>query len=245
MEMQQMMEFFWKELRADREDFMARMEANRKKDKEEREADRKTAKEEILKKMDEYQAKTDAILLALQVMETSHREMVAEATLERNMEMIACQEMEERPEEEQPTSLDRKPEAAQQEEVPIQDTTVMPVREPEEELMPITQKETIACQEMEACLDEEKPTSVDRKPEAAEEEVVLKEDAIVQLVKRRKRRYRSKKQAAGRRREPKKLTRGDCGSWMQLAAACRKVSCHAAVAWHKRNIFRKSWTHGN
>jgi hypothetical protein len=33
----------------------------------------------------------------------------------------------------------------------------------------ITQKETTACQEIEACLDEEKPTSLDRKPEAAEQ----------------------------------------------------------------------------
>jgi hypothetical protein len=41
MEMQQMMEFFWKQLRADREYFMARIEANKKKDKEEMEADTK------------------------------------------------------------------------------------------------------------------------------------------------------------------------------------------------------------
>jgi hypothetical protein len=89
----------------------------------------------------------------------------------------------------------------------------MPVREPEEELTPITQKETIACQEMEACLGEEKPTSVDRKPEAVEEEVP-KEDTVVQPVKRRKRRYWGKKQAAGRRREPKKLTRGAICSYV-------------------------------
>jgi hypothetical protein len=30
-----------------------------------------------------------------------------------------------------------------------------------------------------------------------------------------------------------------------LAAACRKVSRHATVAWRKRNVFRKSWTNGN
>jgi hypothetical protein len=32
---------------------------------------------------------------------------------------------------------------------------------------------------------------------------------------------------------------------MKLAAACRKVSCHATVAWRKRNIFRKSMTQEN
>jgi hypothetical protein len=30
-----------------------------------------------------------------------------------------------------------------------------------------------------------------------------------------------------------------------LAAACRKVSRHATVAWRKRNVFWKSWTDGN
>jgi hypothetical protein len=29
------------------------------------------------------------------------------------------------------------------------------------------------------------------------------------------------------------------GSW---AAAYRKVSCHATVAWHRRNIIRNNWT---
>jgi hypothetical protein len=32
---------------------------------------------------------------------------------------------------------------------------------------------------------------------------------------------------------------------MKLAAACRKVSRRATVAWRKRNIFRKSWTPRN
>jgi hypothetical protein len=43
--------------------------------------------------------------------------------------------------------------------------------------------------------------------------------------------------AAGRHREPKELTRGFCGSWRKLAAACRKVPHRAAVAQCKRNIF--------
>jgi hypothetical protein len=95
-----------------------------------------------------------------------------------------------------------------------------------------TRKETTACQEMEACLEEEEQTSVEMKPEVAQKEVP-KEDAVVQPVKGRKRRYRGRKQIAGRRGEPNELTRGDCGSWMKLAAACRKVSHRATVAWPK------------
>jgi hypothetical protein len=43
---------------------------------------------------------------------------------------LACQEMEARQDQEQPISRDRKPEAAQKEEVPAEDATVMPVGEP-------------------------------------------------------------------------------------------------------------------
>jgi hypothetical protein len=112
MDTQQIMELLLKEIRAGQE----QMEANRKKDKE-----------DLMAKLDAYQAKTDAVLLAMQVMETSHREMVAEATPKRNMETMACQEMEERLEEEEPTSLDRKPEVAQQQEVPVENAVVKPV----------------------------------------------------------------------------------------------------------------------
>jgi hypothetical protein len=45
-------------------------------------------------------------------------------------EAMACQDMEAHQEERKPTSPDRKLEAAQEDEVPAEDTTVMPVREP-------------------------------------------------------------------------------------------------------------------
>jgi hypothetical protein len=45
-------------------------------------------------------------------------------------ETMACQEMETHPEEEEPTSADRKPEAAKQRQVPVEDAEVMPVGEP-------------------------------------------------------------------------------------------------------------------
>jgi hypothetical protein len=42
---------------------------------------------------------------------------------------MACQEMEARQEEEEPSSVDRKPEVAEQREVPVEDAEVMPVGE--------------------------------------------------------------------------------------------------------------------
>jgi hypothetical protein len=73
----------------------------------------------------------------------------------------------------------------------------------------------------------------------AEHQVSPKEDAVVKPVKGRKKRHRSRKPTAGRRGEPKELTRSDCGSGKKLAAACRKVSSYATVAWSKINLSRK------
>jgi hypothetical protein len=179
----------------DKEDFMAKLDADKRTDKEESkvdreemEAKRKTDKEDLMAKLDAYQAKTDAVLLAMQVMENIHREMVTEATPERDMETIACRETTEaRIEEKEPTSVDRKPEAAQQREVPV-------------------------------------------------------EDAVVKPVNGRKRRHRGKKQAAERCEEPEDLTRGLCGSRMKLAAACRKASRRATVARRRRDAFKNERT---
>jgi ElaB/YqjD/DUF883 family membrane-anchored ribosome-binding protein len=74
---------------------------------------------------------------------------------------------------------------------------------------------------------------------AEEHREVPREDATVIPVRGRKRWHRGRKQAAGRHGEPKELTRGDHGSRKMLAAACRKASRRAAVAWRKRNVFRK------
>jgi hypothetical protein len=60
-----------------------------------------------------------------------------------------------------------------------------------------------------------------------------------------KKRYKGWRLAAGWHAEPKELTGGICGSWRKLAAPCRKVSRHAAVAWHKRNSFSKIQNWGN
>jgi hypothetical protein len=81
----------------------------------------------------------------MQIMDTSHKEIMAETKPRRNMDMMACreiteahleeketmacQEMEAHPEEKL-TSVDRKPEAAEERQVPKENAEVIPVREP-------------------------------------------------------------------------------------------------------------------
>jgi hypothetical protein len=115
------------------------------------------------------------------------------------------------------------------------------------EFKPEIEEETVAYQEMEARQDEQKPTPVNRKPEAAEhQEEVPKEDAIAKPVNGRKRRHRGKKQAAGRREEPKKLNRGD---WIPDEVGCRLQEgvppCNSSMAQkdHPQKIYdpKKVW----
>jgi hypothetical protein len=73
------------------------------------------------------EARTEAMR---QTMDAKHEEMVTEFKPEMDMETIACQEMEPRPEEEEPTSVDRKSEVAKQREVPVENAEIMPVGEP-------------------------------------------------------------------------------------------------------------------
>jgi hypothetical protein len=58
--------------------------------------------------------------------------------------------------------------------------------------------------------NEERSTSVERKPEVAKQDEVPNIDAIVKPVKGWKTRHKGRKQAAGRREEPKELTQGIC-----------------------------------
>jgi hypothetical protein len=83
----------------------------------------------------EMAAETEAIKVRMRAirenMGTSHMEMVAVIEPGRSTETIAYQEMEAHLEEEkEPTSVYRKPEVAQQQEVPVEDAEVMPVEEP-------------------------------------------------------------------------------------------------------------------
>jgi hypothetical protein len=142
----------------------------------------------------------ERLLVGQEEMKTGHKELLAKLEDDRraNMkawreevadmrdkwmnanqnEMLVCREK-------KPTSPERKPEAAEQREVPVQDATVMPVREPEEKMTSVTRKDMMTCRETtEARLEEEQPTSLDREPEVAQQQQVPKEDAVVQPVKR-------------------------------------------------------------
>jgi hypothetical protein len=118
--------------------------------------------------------------------------------------------------------------------------------------MRVWREETLACQQSteanpettEACRD-----GNDRSPEEMESEVerreVPTEEAAVKSSRTMKKRHRGRRMAAGRRGKPMELTRRDCGSRGLLAAACRKVSRRATVAWRKRYVSRKIRTQGS
>jgi hypothetical protein len=88
---------------------------------------------------------------------------------------------------------------------------------------------------MEARLEEEKPASMEMKPEVADEEVPL-EDAVVMPVGEPRKRRRDRQHLAAQRRQKKeqKRTQRKDGCRKNLVAARR-----AAVAWRRINIFRK------
>jgi hypothetical protein len=99
-------------------------------------------------------------------------------------------------------------------------------------------EETVTCQVMtETCQEKKKPNPDDVET-GAERREVPKKHAVVRSSGIMKKRQRGRNLAAGRRIKPEDLNQGDCGSRGKLAAACRKVCRHAAVAWHRRNIFR-------
>jgi hypothetical protein len=104
------------------------------------------------------------------------------------------------------------------------------------------QKETMARQvTTEACQDSKEPSPEDMASEVERREVPT-EEAAVKSSRTMKKRHRGRHVAAGRRGEPKELTRGDCGPRRRLAAACRKVSRRAGVAWRKRIVVRRDLT---
>lgn len=136
-------------------------------------------REELVGETEAIRAETRAIQARSEANMRSHQAKTEASHKEFLSKMDANREMTEAPlEEEKPASVNTKPEVAQEEEVPVEDAIVIPVGE-SEEMTSITRKETMACQEMEARLEEEEPTSVDMKPEAAQQEEVPIEDATV------------------------------------------------------------------
>jgi t-SNARE complex subunit (syntaxin) len=115
-------------------EMLKEMEAKRKKDMQEMEANRKADKD-FMAKLNAYQAKMEAShKKLLSIMEADRqaerREPEEKMTSITRKQMMACPEKTEaRLEEEEPTSLDRKPETAEQE-VPLEDTEVMLIGEP-------------------------------------------------------------------------------------------------------------------
>jgi hypothetical protein len=106
-------------------------------------------------------------------------------------------------------------------------------------------RELMACQEMtEACQNSKEPSPEEMESEVERREFPTKE-AAVKSSRTMKKRHKGRRMAAGRRGKPKELTRRDCGSRGLLAAACRKVSRRATVAWRKRYVFRKIRTQGS
>jgi hypothetical protein len=93
---------------------------------------------------------------------------ITEAHLEEK-ETIACQEEMEADAKKMEPDSEMMQSVVEHQDIPVQDATVMPVREPEGETTSITRKETMACQEMEERLEDEEPTSVDRKSEVAQQ----------------------------------------------------------------------------
>jgi hypothetical protein len=88
----------------------AKMDADRKTDQEKADADRKADMEEMEARLaEDGQAEQRFLKEMIQIMDTSHKEIMAEIIPRRNMETIACQEMEAHPEEEKPSSVDMKP----------------------------------------------------------------------------------------------------------------------------------------
>jgi hypothetical protein len=99
----------------------------------------------------------------------------------------------------------------------------------------------MACQET----TESNPETTEPNPKMeyeSERREVPTEEAAVKSSGTMKNRHRGRHLAAGQRREQEELTRGDCRSRRKLAAACRKVSRRAAVAWSKRTVVRKDLT---
>jgi hypothetical protein len=105
--------------------------------------------------------------------------------------------------------------------------------------------ETTACQDAIEPNPEKMESNPEDKEVVVERQEVPKEDAAVtKPVNERRKWHRGRKSTEGRCGEPKELTRGNCGSWRKLAAACRKkVSRHATVAWRKRKL-QKKWDPG-
>jgi hypothetical protein len=104
---------------------------------------------------------------------------------------------------------------------------------------------------MMACLgkteaDTEKTKSDPGMMQSTEEhQEIPKGEAAVMPVRELRKRRRVRSLAAERRQKQKESTRGNRGHWRKSAAACRKVSHCARVAWHRKSVVSKIGTQEN
>jgi hypothetical protein len=81
--------------------------------------------------------------------------------------------------------------------------------------------------------------------QSTEHQEIPKGEAAVMPVEEPRKRCRVRNLAAKCRQKRKERTGENRGSRRKLAAACRKVSCHAKVAWRKRKLITRSGTQEN
>jgi hypothetical protein len=184
--------------KADKQDLLAKMDANQAK----AEADRKTNKEEIKTGHKELLAKMGADSKASQVKADADREQMQEF-----MKMLEAYQAK-------------------------TDAVLPAMQETATAFEPEIEVNTMACQGMEAHQEEEKPASLDTKPEAAQRKEVPVEDAeVIQVGELKKKRRRDRKLAAQHRREKTNTsTRDNCGPQKRLDVARRGTSHRATVA---------------
>jgi hypothetical protein len=76
---------------------------------------------------------------------------------------------------------------------------------------------------------------------AEHQEVPMKE-ATVMLVGGLRKQCRDQNLAAGRCQKQKGRIQASCQSLKRLTITSRKMTCHARVAWHRKNVIRRDWT---
>jgi hypothetical protein len=119
------------------------------------------------------------------------------------------------------------------------------IKEIMEKIMNFNHNEAMACQEMEAHQEERKPTSPDRRPEAAQEDEVPAEDATVMPVRELKKKQRRDRKLAAEHccQKLKSPTRENCRPQKRLAVARSGSSSLGKVTWHMKEIDRKMPRH--
>jgi hypothetical protein len=206
----------------------AKAEADRKAMQEKADADR-SRQEQILKAMQEKADAGQAEIIA--AIEKKTDALITNIKNDRE-ETTACHdEMEARINKTEP-NLGEEETALNRNEIPNEVVEVHPLR--------TCQSETVASQEA-----TKTEPDLGKMQSVEEYQEIPMEDAAVMPVGGLRKRRRDRKLAAGRRQKPNRRIQANCESKRRSAAACRKVSRRARVAWRKRNVFRRFETQIN